>query len=187
MTSAPSLAQMPDDGLPEVVLVGRSNVGKSSLLNMLAQRRALAHMSGKPGKTRTFNFYRVDGSYYLVDAPGFGFAKVSKVERQAWAQAVSRYLRERPSLRLVLHLIDSRHPSLRTDEEVTHLLTGCDVPRMVVLTKVDKLSGNALVQARKKAAAMLHAAGTEVPIINSSAHNSTGRTEILSWIGRILG
>ena len=186
VTSAATLAQMPSDGLPEVALVGRSNVGKSSLLNMLAQRRSLARVSGTPGKTRMFNFYCANGQYYFVDAPGYGYAKVSKVERNAWARAIDEYLCRRASLCLVLQLIDIRHPPSRLDESMMHLLSGCTVPRLIVLTKADKVSKNARVQAARDIAKILQTMGTEAPMIASSAHKIIGRCELLDWIGHIL-
>ncbi len=187
VTSAASLAQMPDDELPEVALIGRSNVGKSSLLNMLTQRRALARISSTPGKTRTFNFYKVNGWCYFVDAPGYGYARVSKVERQAWVRAITTYLQERTPLRLVLHLIDVRHPPSRLDEDVMHLLSGSSTPRIVVLTKTDKVSANARVQAAKRVAEVLLTMGAEVPVITSSARNNVGRSDLLGWIEHALG
>ncbi len=173
---------LPKDGLPEVAFVGRSNVGKSSLLNMLAGRTKLARTSGTPGKTQEFNFYRVNGGLYFVDLPGFGYAKVARVQRQRWGRFIGRYLTEREPLRIVFHLIDSRHPPTDLDKDVMAVMRGSDVPYILVLTKADKLSGNARTRSLATVKQVLTQAAMEVPVILTSAKKKQGQREILQWV-----
>ena len=140
--SASSSAQFPSDGLPEVAFLGRSNVGKSSLLNGLVQRKQLARTSGTPGKTRMIHFFRVriDAvELMLVDLPGYGFAKVSKRERAGWQQLVERYLEDRPPLRAAILLQDIRRDVSEDETLLLEWLAERGVPSLVALTKVDKL------------------------------------------------
>lgn len=129
--------------MPEFVLIGRSNVGKSSLLNALTGRRALARVSATPGKTRLLNVYRAPG-FYLIDLPGYGFAKISKGERLAFRKMVERLLRNRNSLTGVAWLLDVRHTPSREDAEFHELLVGTGRPVLAVLTKSDKLTRSRL-------------------------------------------
>ena len=131
--------QYPSDGRPECAFVGRSNVGKSTLLNVLLNRKGLAKTSKKPGKTRTVNFFDVNGSCYFVDLPGYGFAKVSRATRDKWGEVIGAYLTARPTLRLVVHLVDARHQASDADQQLLDILDEAEVPTVVVATKVDKL------------------------------------------------
>jgi GTP-binding protein len=140
--SALQPADYPRDRKPEIAFVGRSNVGKSSLLNSLLQRKGLAKTSKTPGKTRTVNFFEVNEKFYFVDLPGYGFAKVSREMKAAWSRVISAYLRDREPLRLAVHLIDSRHPPMANDFELLELLEAAQVPTLIVATKVDKLKRN---------------------------------------------
>jgi GTP-binding protein len=178
--------QLPRDGTPEVAFVGRSNVGKSSLLNKLVKRKKLAYTSKTPGKTREFNFFRIDNRFYLVDLPGFGYAKVPKAERNRWAALLGRYLTEREPLRAVVHLIDSRHPPMESDEDVIDFLRGGDVPHLLALTKADKLSGNQRAQSVRRVEDLLASVGLELPIVLTSAKTGRGLGELRSWIGTML-
>lgn len=178
--------QLPTDGRPEVALVGRSNVGKSALLNRLAGRRALARTSGTPGKTQQLNFFLVDDAFYLVDVPGLGYAKVSQAERARWAQLLERYLTEREALRAVVHLVDSRHPPTALDRALMAQMRARRARYLVALTKADKLSGNARVRSRAEAEAALAAAGLEVPVVLTSATDGRGRDELLDWLAVLL-
>ncbi len=132
-------SQLPPSILPEVAVSGRSNVGKSSLINRLLNRRSLARTSATPGKTITVNFYRLD-TMRLVDLPGYGYAKLSHAEKQRFSQAIGQYLGDDRDLRLVLQLIDMRHPPTADDRQMLHFLADSEVPFMVVLTKADKLN-----------------------------------------------
>ncbi|MBN2311254.1 MAG: YihA family ribosome biogenesis GTP-binding protein [Candidatus Hydrogenedentes bacterium] len=150
VTSAASRGQYPDDGRPEVAFAGRSNVGKSSLLNVLLNRKGLAKTSKTPGKTRLVNFFDVNGAAYFVDLPGYGFAKVSKAMQAEWARVITSYLAGRAPLRLVCHLIDSRHEPTPRDHELLDLLDTAQVPTLIVATKVDKLRASQLAAVPKQ-------------------------------------
>lgn len=181
--SAVTLAQMPDAGLPEVAFIGRSNVGKSSLLNMLCQRKSLARISGTPGKTQTFNFYQINRKIYFVDVPGYGYARVSKQARNRWRRTIADYLMERITLSIILHLIDSRHAPTELDREVMLLLRATHAQRMLVLTKADKLSGNGINRSIQVMRKSLGDFGVDIPILVTSAFQRRGRQELLHRIG----
>ncbi len=132
-------SQLPPCTLPEVAVSGRSNVGKSSLINRVLNRKSLARTSATPGKTITVNFYRLD-TMRLVDLPGYGYAKLSHAEKNRFSQAIGQYLGDDRDLRLVLQLIDMRHKPTADDRQMLQYLTECGVPFMVVLTKSDKLN-----------------------------------------------
>jgi GTP-binding protein len=152
VTSAPDLDRCPDlDGKPEIAMIGRSNVGKSSFINKLTRRKRLAHTSNTPGKTRLLNYYLVDGSWALVDLPGYGFAKVSKTEQARWRVSLEEYLKQRTSLIGVLQLIDARHGAQPNDITMNTWLNACGIEVAVVVTKIDKAKK---AQAGKMAAAV---------------------------------
>ena len=178
--------QLPRDGSPEIAFVGRSNVGKSSLLNAILKRKKLAYTSKKPGKTQEFNYYRIDRRYYFVDLPGFGYAKVSKKQRERWARLIERYLNERMPLRAVVHLIDSRHPPMDADVDLMDFMRGADVPYLIALTKADKLSGNKRTQSVQRVTKMLAEVGREHPVVLTSAKTKRGLGELRSWIATCL-
>lgn len=180
--SASQWRDLPTDARPEVAFLGRSNVGKSSLLNMLVGRKALARISHTPGKTQTFNFYLIQEKFYLVDLPGYGYAKVAKTQRAQWGKFIESYLRERDPLRLVFHLVDSRHPPTALDEAVMETMKGGHVPYLVLLTKADKLKRNDRAKTVARAQRVLKTHNLEVPVILTSAKDQTGRNDILRWI-----
>ncbi|GGH33622.1 ribosome biogenesis GTP-binding protein YihA/YsxC [Paenibacillus segetis] len=131
--------QYPVDGLPEIALAGRSNVGKSSLINRMINRKNLARTSSTPGKTQHLNYYRINDELYFVDFPGYGYAKVSKTKRQVWGEMIEKYLLERETLRLVMLIVDLRHPPSKDDEMMYDWLKHYDMPVCVVATKADKI------------------------------------------------
>jgi len=131
--------QFPRDRRPEVAFAGRSNVGKSSLLNKLLNRRGLAKTSGTPGKTQTINFFDVNSRLYFVDLPGYGYAKVPKALKAKWRRVMTNYLVRREPLRLVVHLLDVRHPPTDNDLDMLGLLEEAQKPTLIVATKLDKL------------------------------------------------
>ncbi|WP_025692855.1 ribosome biogenesis GTP-binding protein YihA/YsxC [Paenibacillus zanthoxyli] len=131
--------QYPEDALPEIALAGRSNVGKSSLINRMISRKNLARTSSTPGKTQHMNYYRINDTMYYVDFPGYGYAKVSKVQRAAWGKMVEKYLAERETLKLVLLVVDLRHPPTADDRMMHEWLKHYDIPMCVVATKADKI------------------------------------------------
>lgn len=138
--SAVKKEQYPQEALPEVALAGRSNVGKSSLINKVIQRKALARTSSKPGKTQTLNFYKINNSFNFVDLPGYGFAKVSKQQREAWGRMIEEYLVSRKELKVVLLITDLRHPPTGDDQAMYNWLKHYNIPVIIIGTKADKIS-----------------------------------------------
>jgi GTP-binding protein len=134
----------PEGNLPEIAFSGRSNVGKSSLLNRLVRRKALARVSKTPGKTREINFFEVNGELVLVDLPGYGFARVSKEQRAEWRPLIEGYLNSSAQLRGVVQLLDVRHAPTADDLQMVEFLAEIEVPTIIVLTKVDKLAKSAV-------------------------------------------
>lgn len=183
---AVSTSGMPKDRRAEVAFVGRSNVGKSSLINMLLGRKKLARTSGTPGKTQEVNFYLVNESFYLVDLPGFGYARASKKSRAKWQSLIGQYVTTREPLRIVFQLIDSRHAPTELDREVMLLLKESPAARVVLLTKGDKLSGNERAKSVARAQEALAAFHLELPVILTSAQTKRGRKETLAWIATML-
>lgn len=137
--SAVQPEQYPKTNLPEIALAGRSNVGKSSFINTLVNRKNLARTSGKPGKTQTLNFYIIEDSLHFVDVPGYGYAKVSKTERAKWGKMIETYLTEREQLRAVVSLVDMRHAPSTEDIQMYEFLKYYNIPVIVVATKCDKI------------------------------------------------
>ncbi len=129
----------PRDNRPEFAFVGRSNVGKSSLLNTLLRRKELARTSGKPGKTQTINFFDVNGAFYFVDLPGYGYARVAKSVKKEWGRRMTDYLRSRDPLRMVTLLVDARHKPADSDFQLLALLEQSEKPTLIVATKYDKV------------------------------------------------
>ena len=138
-------SQYPEAGVPEIAFTGRSNVGKSSLINLILNRRKLAKVSATPGKTRTINFFSInDGQFRLVDLPGYGYAKVSKNETADWGKMMETYLSDREGLRIVVQLVDSRHAPTAQDKQMYDYLRYYGLDGLVVATKSDKISANEL-------------------------------------------
>ena len=166
--------QYPTDGLGEVALVGRSNVGKSSLINTLVVRKGLAKTSGAPGKTRTVNFYLINETFHLVDLPGFGYAKVPMTERRRWKEMVEEYMENRDELRGVLVILDARRDPGPVEEELYQWLEVLKLPVVTVLTKSDKLSKNKLAS---QVAKIKKALPFTRPVTFSS-HTGHGKAEL---------
>jgi GTP-binding protein len=173
IASAFTERDFPQAVIPEVAVAGRSNVGKSSLINRLVGVRGLARTSSTPGKTRSINFYRCNGSFFLVDLPGFGFAKGKSGSRE-WTRLVEQYFDGRSAVVLVVHLVDARMPPTKLDVQLAEWLGPVGIPRLVVATKADKLSGNQrTVQLRA-----ISGVFPETPVIFSSAVTGMGCKEI---------
>ncbi|AXN37752.1 ribosome biogenesis GTP-binding protein YihA/YsxC [Peribacillus sp. NPDC060186] len=137
--SAVKPEQYPNTPIPEFALAGRSNVGKSSFINKMINRKNLARTSSKPGKTQTLNFYIINEALHFVDVPGYGYAKVSKTERDAWGRMIETYFTSRDQLRAALLIVDLRHPPTKDDIAMYEFLKHYDLPRIVIATKADKI------------------------------------------------
>lgn len=177
----PSKGPAPDK--PEYAFIGRSNVGKSSLLNMIAGRKSLARISVSPGKTQSINHYLVDDSWYLVDLPGYGYAKVSKSMREKWSEFTVRYLLERDNLMCLFQLIDSRIEPQEVDIRFSNFLGEKGIPFVLVFTKTDKVTSNEL--SKNKAAYCRELSKTWESLPDqyiTSARSGAGRQELLAFI-----
>ncbi|MDF3056338.1 MAG: hypothetical protein K0R17_553 [Rariglobus sp.] len=186
-TSAATIATAPRWTLPEFAFIGRSNVGKSSLINLLTERNALAKASVTPGKTKLINFFRINTNWCLVDLPGYGFAKVNREERADFNEAVANYIEKRDVLVHLFVLIDSRLTPQRIDLEFLRWLTGVDVEFSLVFTKTDKVS-HSVVQSNISLfkQALTDFIAKPPSIFTSSSTKKNGRTEILDFIAAEL-
>jgi GTP-binding protein len=164
----------PHEGIPEIVIAGRSNVGKSSLINRLAGKKGIARTSSTPGKTQSINFYRFDGDFCLVDLPGYGYAKAGKAASRKWSRLIEQYFRVRSTVRLVIHLVDSRHGPTKLDLQLEEWLNELRMPRLIVATKADKLSGNEKAVQQRVISAAFHGE----PVILASAVTGIGCKEL---------
>lgn len=175
-------SQLPEPALPELAFAGRSNVGKSSLINRLLNRKALARTSGQPGKTQTLNFYLVNSDFYLVDLPGYGYAKVPHTVRNKWKELLEHYLTKRSSLRGVALVVDSRHPPVASDLQMYQWLLHYNRPLIVIATKMDKL----LQREYRLNLDRLSAAYSGAKILPFSSVKGSGREEIWREIKNII-
>jgi GTP-binding protein len=170
----------PDSTLPEVAFAGRSNVGKSSLLNALVRRKSFARVSRTPGRTREINFFRVNNGFVLVDLPGYGYARISKEQKAAWKPLMESYLRRTSQLRGIVLLLDIRREPSEDDREMLDFLAEMEIPTLIALTKTDKLSKSAARQRAEDIARELALESEQV--IPFSAHSGEGRAELLEAI-----
>jgi len=185
VTSCPGLAGRPLPVLPEFAFLGRSNCGKSSLINHFLGRRDLARTSGKPGKTRLLNYFRVDDRFYLVDLPGYGYAKVSQKQRAAWRELFRRFLASEERPLAVFHLLDARHKPTADDLEVAQWIRDGGHPAAVAVTKIDKVGTNSRAGRYREILATLQAA-PETPFFATSAERGRGRDEMWAWVEALL-
>ncbi len=179
-------SQYPPDNLKEIAFAGRSNVGKSSLLNLITGRRKLAKVSGSPGKTRTINFYLINDAFRIVDLPGYGYARVSKSVSQEWGDMIERYLRERQNLLKVVQLVDIRHEPSKQDVEMYEYLRYYGLDGIVVATKADKVSRNQIPKQIWQIRKTLKLGEDDI-VIPVSALKRTGYEELLEVIEGLLG
>lgn len=177
--------QYPQPDLMEIAFAGRSNVGKSSLLNLLTGRRKLAHVSGNPGKTRTINFYRVNDAFRIVDLPGYGYAKVSRSVSESWGKMMEQYLSGREDLVTVVQLVDIRHAPSAQDKTMHEYLCHYGLDGIVVATKADKISRNQLQKQIRMIRETLQLA-PETPVVPVSALKRTGADVLLEEMERFL-
>lgn len=183
--SAVKPEQYPDDGLPEFALAGRSNVGKSSFINKMVNRKALARTSSKPGKTQTLNFYKINEALFFVDVPGYGYAKVSKKEREAWGKMIERYLTGRAGLKAVLLIIDLRHAPTEDDQMMYNFLKFYNIPPIVIATKADKIPRGRWDRHKKIVRETLKMEKNE-PLILFSAETGLGVEETWAEIEKFM-
>ncbi|WP_018130987.1 ribosome biogenesis GTP-binding protein YihA/YsxC [Effusibacillus pohliae] len=179
--SAVGPKQYPEGTQPEIALAGRSNVGKSSLINRMVNRKNLARTSAKPGKTQTLNFYHINRAFYFVDLPGYGFAQVPKSVKDKWAKFIEQYLAQREQLKAVLQLVDLRHPPTKEDMQMFDWLGHFGIPRIVVTTKADKISRGHWAKHQKVIREALNVP-KEVPMVLFSAETGQGREELWSLL-----
>ena len=177
--------QYPEDSMPEIVFAGRSNVGKSSLLNLITGRKSLARVSGNPGKTRTINFYKVNGEFRIVDLPGYGYAKVSKQMTKEWGPMMEEYFQNRNGLKKVVQLVDIRHAPSAQDIQMYDYLRHYGLDGIVVATKADKVSRN---EAQKCISLIRRTLGLKEHdmVIPVSALKKTGHDKLLSEMEKLL-
>lgn len=176
--SAVSKKQYPNEQIPEIALAGRSNVGKSSFINKLIQRKSLARTSSKPGKTQTLNFYKVNEMFYFVDVPGYGYAKVSKKEREAWGKMMEEYFTERETLKMTVMIVDIRHDPSEGDIKMYDFLKHQGLPVTVVATKLDKIKRGQRAKQLKRVADVLELESGDTVIPFSS---ETGEGKDQAW------
>lgn len=192
--SAVGKTQYPEEKFPEIVFIGRSNVGKSSLINSLTRRKNLARTSQTPGKTQTINFYKVElkisaeeilyKNFYLVDLPGYGYAKTSKTNRVTWAKFIEEYLLDSREIKFVCQLIDMRHLPMESDLKILSWLIEKNLPVLIVATKSDKLSKN---EQKKNLAAIKKSLGiAELSVLPYSSEKNEGRSDLLDVIADSL-
>ena len=185
--SSPSLEGCPRPTLPEFAFLGRSNVGKSSLLNMLAARKGLAFVSSTPGHTKLINHYRVDNAWYLVDLPGYGFARVAREDRSKFSAFVADYLVGRETLSLVFLLIDARHKPQKIDLEFVDWMASEEVPFVIVFTKSDSVSKTRLAQHMELFRGEMASRFEQTPeMFATSAKSGDGRGMLLNLIASVI-
>lgn len=186
VTGAPTLSECPSPEFPEVCIAGRSNVGKSSLINAMMNHGSLAKTSNTPGKTRQMNYYIIDDEVYFVDLPGFGYAKVSKKERERWGRDIRDYLLKRSTLKLIVHVVDIRHEPSKLDEEFFYWMGTNRMPFCVVLSKADKLNRNKQNQSKFRLERILDEMNIKVPITIVSSEDRNGVEEIQDLISEFV-
>jgi GTP-binding protein len=183
--SAVSKTQYPNDQLPEIALAGRSNVGKSSFINKLIARKSLARTSSKPGKTQTLNFYKINDAFYFVDVPGYGYAKVSKTEREKWGKMMEEYFQTRDTLKVVLLITDIRHEPTKDDIQMYEFLKYYELPVIVVATKLDKIPKGKRAQHLKRTIQTLQVEKGDL-VIPFSSETGEGKDEAWKLLTKYL-
>lgn len=172
---------LPKDGLPEIIFVGRSNVGKSSLINTLLGSRKAAEVSKQPGKTRALNFFKIDNKLYIVDFPGYGYAKVSKSQKNTWKKMVDDYLTGRENIKLAVLIVDGRHESFKSDIEMKEWFDSYNIPVIIIATKADKMSTSKLHSLWSRNIKDFDYADGKAPLF-FSAVTGQGRNELIKEI-----
>lgn len=185
--SSEKLSQVPADGLPEFAFIGRSNVGKSSLINMLTDKPSLAKVSSTPGKTRLINHFIINDEWYLVDLPGYGYARVAKTVREKFSKLITDYVLRSDKMHFLFVLVDSRLEPQKIDLEFIDMLGRNGVPFGIVFTKTDKLSENQAISSMARYKRVLKGSWEELPIMfATSSEKKKGRDDILDFIDSCL-
>lgn len=183
--TAVSRSQYPNGNLPEIAFVGRSNVGKSSIINCLLGRKNLARVGSTPGKTREIQFYNVDDSFYLVDLPGYGYASVSKQKKSSWGNIVEEYLSSREQLQLIIMLVDVRHKPSDDDKIMYDWLKNKNIPFVIVATKIDKIPRTQISGKIDDISRTLDISGAVIPM-PFSAESKFGRDGLLELVSETI-
>ena len=190
ITSMKRAEDYPEEGRPEIAFAGKSNVGKSSLINYMANNKKLAYVSKQPGKTRLINYFLVNDSFYLVDLPGYGFARVSKTEKESWARMMEQYFAVAKNLRALVILVDIRHKPTQDDLQMIEWAAHYGVPFMIAATKADKIAKSKRYHYAVQMAKHIEAAvdlDMEFLIVPVSASSKLGKEKVLDYIEQMLG
>ncbi len=180
------IKDLPGTNIPEIVLCGRSNVGKSSFINSLFNKKNLAKTSSTPGKTRSINYYFVNNDFYLVDIPGYGFAKASKTDKEKWDKLINDYFSTSKKIELAVHIIDSRHAPTPLDISLHNYLLNKNIPSLLVLTKADKLKQAEKAKAIKRVKEVFPELELSVNAFLYSAFSGTGHKEVMNFFKKIV-
>jgi GTP-binding protein len=181
-----NISQIPEIIKPEIILCGRSNVGKSSFINSLFNRRDLAKTSSTPGKTRSINYYLISEKFYIVDLPGFGYAKISKKEREFWGRLIIDFFNASTNIKMAFHLVDSRHKPTILDVELNQLLKANQIPYIVILSKTDKLRQSELSAAAKEIKRYFPELSQGDNLFPYSSKNYIGHKDILNIMSSLF-
>ena len=181
-----NLKDLPKQKLPEVILCGRSNVGKSSFINSLFNRKDLAKTSSTPGKTRSINYYMIDDKFYMVDLPGYGYAKASLKERKFWGNLIGDFISESGNIILAFHIIDSRHKPTELDLQLNQILVQNEIPYIIIFTKSDKLKQSEYNLAQKRVTEIFPEIVRGENFFFYSSSKNIGRKEVLKRLSGIL-
>jgi len=183
--SAHTIEDYPYNNLPEIAFAGRSNVGKSTMINTVLNRKGLARTSSKPGHTRSINFFDIDNKFYLVDLPGYGFAKVSEEEKEKWQSLINDYLHYRANLKGIVMIVDARHKPTGQDQMMLNWIREFRIPKIIAATKADKLSNNEKAKQKKVIKNTLGLIEEE-KFTFFSAKTAEGKKSIFSFINQII-
>jgi GTP-binding protein len=185
VTSAVNAAGYPQDGLPHIAMVGKSNVGKSSLINAMTNHNKLARVSGQPGKTRLINFFRINDSFYMVDLPGYGFARVSKAEKEKWGIMMNEYFTKASPLNCIIMIVDIRHSPTAEDRQMAEWIQYYRIPVILAASKADKLGKTRIRPQAMKLREQLGFSG-DVPVLPASAVTKHGIEDLLKYLDAFL-
>ena len=177
--------QYPSNGLPEIVLVGKSNVGKSSFINTMINRKKLARTSSEPGKTRQINFYNIDNSFYFVDLPGYGYSKMSKKEQEQVGKFIEQYLFHRKEIALIIFLVDIRHNPTENDKLMYHYMISSKLPCMILTNKADKIAKTKVADNVKAIQKQLNPLG-DIPILPFSSERKVYQDDVWNLIEEFI-